>query len=99
MLWLLDHPRVSGLFNVGPGKARSFAALARAVFAAMERPENIISVPHPDALRDKYQYFNAAQMEPLRAAGHGRPLTELEDGSARSGRHLPSPPHPYPRGF
>src|SRR3546814_6309600 len=41
MLWLLDHPRVSGLFNVGTGKARSFADLARAVFTAMERPENI----------------------------------------------------------
>src|SRR3546814_15299339 len=86
MLWLLDHPRVSGLFNVGTGKARSFADLARAVFAAMERPENISYVPTPEAIRDKYQYFTEAKMARLRAAGYERPFTALEDGVARYGR-------------
>src|SRR3546814_16217083 len=31
MLWLLDNPAVGGLFNLGTGKARSFADFARAV--------------------------------------------------------------------
>ena len=34
MLWLLEHPQVSGLLNLGSGKARSFADLARAIAAA-----------------------------------------------------------------
>src|SRR3546814_20918838 len=83
MLWLLDHPRVSGLFNVGTGKARSFADLARAVFAAMERPENLSYVPTPEAIRDKYQYFTEAKTARLRAAGYERPFTALADGVAR----------------
>ena len=35
MLWLYDHPAVSGLFNVGTGAARSFADLAAAVYRAL----------------------------------------------------------------
>ena len=29
VLWLLDHPKVSGLYNLGSGKARSFLDLAK----------------------------------------------------------------------
>jgi ADP-L-glycero-D-manno-heptose 6-epimerase len=83
MLWLLDNPAVSGLFNVGTGKARSFAELARAVFAALNRPESISYVPTPEAIRERYQYFTEAKMARLRAAGYDRSFTELEDGVAR----------------
>ena len=38
ILWLLDKPEVSGLFNLGTGKARSFKDLAAAVFAAANKP-------------------------------------------------------------
>src|SRR3546814_12271986 len=82
-------------FNVGTGKARSFADLARSVFAAMERPENISYVPTPEAIRDKYQYFTEAKMARLRAAGYERPFTELEDGVARYVRDFLSQPDPY----
>ena len=80
LTWLLENRRVNGLFNVGTGKARSFADLARALFAAMERPERIEYVPTPEEIRDKYQYFTEAPMARLRAAGYERPFTELEDG-------------------
>jgi ADP-L-glycero-D-manno-heptose 6-epimerase len=95
MLWLHDHPEASGLFNVGTGKARSFADLARAVFAAMGRPENISYVPTPETIRDKYQYFTEAKMARLRAAGYDRPFTELEEGVARYVRDYLSQPDPY----
>jgi len=95
MLWLLDNPQVSGLFNVGTGKARSFADLARAVFAATTRPENISYVPTPEAIRDKYQYFTEAKMARLRAAGYDRPFTELEDGVARYVKDYLAQPDPY----
>ena len=35
VLWLLDHPKVSGLFNLGTGQARSFLDLAEAVRKAL----------------------------------------------------------------
>jgi len=82
-MWLLENRRVNGLFNVGTGKARSFADLARALFAAMERPERIEYVPTPEDIRDKYQYFTEAPMARLRAVGYERPFTELEDGVRR----------------
>ncbi len=95
MLWLLDTPSVNGLFNVGTGQARSFADLARAVFAAMERPENIRYVPTPEAIREKYQYFTEARMARLRAAGYDKPFTDLEAGVARYVRDFLVKPDPY----
>ncbi len=83
LLWLLENRRVNGLFNVGTGKARSFADLARALFAAMELPERIEYAPTPEEIRNKYQYFTEAPMARLRAAGYERPFTNLEDGVRR----------------
>ena len=71
-------------FNIiGPGQARSFAELAKALFAALERPERIEFIPTPEAIRDKYQYFTQAEIGRLRAAGYGAPFTSLEAGVAR----------------
>ena len=95
MLWLLENPRVSGLFNLGTGKARSFADLARAVFAAMGKPPLIEYVDTPEAIRAKYQYFTQARMERLRAAGYSRPFTSLEDGVARYVREFLATDDPY----
>ncbi|MCA0449715.1 MAG: ADP-glyceromanno-heptose 6-epimerase [Proteobacteria bacterium] len=80
MLWLRDHPKVSGLFNLGTGHARSFLDLATAVYAALGKNAQIAWRDTPEALRDKYQYFTEAKMERLRAAGYTRPFTSLEDG-------------------
>lgn len=80
MAWLYDHPKISGIFNLGTGKARSFADLARAVFAAMGKPEEIDFIPMPDAIRNHYQYFTEARMDRLRAVGYDRPFASLEDG-------------------
>ncbi len=82
VLWLLENPSVSGLFNCGTGRARSFDDLARAVFAALDREPNIEYVPTPEVIRDKYQYFTEARMDRLRTAGFGNPPTALEDGVA-----------------
>lgn len=83
MLWLYDNPQVSGLYNVGTGQARSFADLARAVFAAMGRDPDIQYFDMPEHLRDKYQYFTQAKMDRLRAAGYDKPFTTLEEGVRR----------------
>ena len=95
MLWLYDHPEVSGLFNLGTGKARSFADVARAAFAALGRKPEIRYVEMPEQLRGAYQYFTQAEMKRLRAAGYDRPFTELEDGVARYVRDHLATADPY----
>lgn len=83
MLWLLDQPRVSGLFNVGSGQARSFLDLTRAVFAALGQDPRVEWADTPVEIREKYQYFTEARMERLRAAGFAAPATPLEEGVRR----------------
>lgn len=82
ILWLLDNPSVSGLFNCGTGKARSFADLARAVYAALDKDAKIEFIDTPEDIRDKYQYFTEARMDRLTQAGYTKPMTSLEDGVA-----------------
>lgn len=83
MLWLYDKPEVSGLFNVGTGQARSFADLARAVFAALGQEPRIEYFDMPEHLRGKYQYYTQAETARLRAVGYDRPFTSLEEGVRR----------------
>jgi len=78
--WLFDHPEVQGLYNVGTGQARSFADLAKAVFAANGRDPELQFIDTPESIREKYQYFTEADMSKLRAAGYDRPFTSLENG-------------------
>jgi len=78
--WLLENPDVSGIFNVGTGKARSFADLANAVFAALGTAPRITYVDMPAQLQKAYQYFTEADVTKLRAAGYKRPFLSLEGG-------------------
>jgi ADP-L-glycero-D-manno-heptose 6-epimerase len=78
--WLLQNPKVSGLFNVGTGAARSFLDLVDAVGAAVGRSPEIRFVDTPAALREKYQYMTQADMTKLRAAGFDQPFHSLEEG-------------------
>ena len=80
VVWLLDHPEVSGLFNLGTGHARSWLDLGHALFAALGLDERIEFVAMPEQLRPKYQYHTQAAMERLRAAGYTAPFTALEEG-------------------
>ncbi|MFP4097954.1 MAG: ADP-glyceromanno-heptose 6-epimerase [Alphaproteobacteria bacterium] len=80
MLWLYENPQVSGLFNIGSGKARTFSDLIKATFTAANIKPNIKFIEMPDSLRDKYQYFTEANISKLRDAGYNKPLIELEDG-------------------
>ncbi len=80
MLWLLEHPEVSGIYNLGTGKARSFRDLAAAVFTALGQEERIEFVPTPEAIRERYQYFTQAEMGRLRRAGYQNPFLSLEQG-------------------
>lgn len=80
MIWLFRSLPESGLYNLGTGKARSFADLAASVYKALGRPPEIDYVDMPDHLRAKYQYFTEARMSKLARAGYDQGFTSLEDG-------------------
>ncbi len=80
MDWLLKHPDVGGIFNVGTGQARTWNDLARAVFAAMGREPQIDYVDMPETIRDKYQYYTCADLTKLAGRGCDAAFRPLEDG-------------------
>lgn len=95
LLWFLDHRQVSGLFNMGSGRARSFKDLATAVFRGLGREPEIRYIDTPEDIRAKYQYFTEADMTRLRAAGYTRPFTPLEEGVTRYVRDYLDAPDPF----
>jgi ADP-L-glycero-D-manno-heptose 6-epimerase len=81
--WLMETPNVSGLFNVGTGKARSFKDMIVALFRALGREPAIEYVDMPEQIRGQYQYFTEADVGNLRRAGYNAGFTEIEDAVAR----------------
>jgi ADP-L-glycero-D-manno-heptose 6-epimerase len=95
-LFFLDHPELSGIFNVGTGRAEAFnniaAATVNCVRAARGEPtlsleqmrrDGIIEyVTFPAALQGKYQNYTQADIRALRAAGYERGFLAAEHGVA-----------------
>jgi ADP-L-glycero-D-manno-heptose 6-epimerase len=82
MLWLLSTPSVSGIFNVGTGKARSFKDLILSAYAALGTGPNIQYVDMPETIRGAYQYFTQSEVDRLQRAGYNGGFTALEDAVA-----------------
>jgi ADP-L-glycero-D-manno-heptose 6-epimerase len=76
---LVENERANGLFNVGTGRASTWNELARAVFAALEKPVKIEYIEMPEALRGKYQYFTQATVQRLAETGWTKPASSLAD--------------------
>ena len=80
ILFFLNKNNLSGIFNVGTGKARSFLNLANSIFLALNKNPNIKFIEMPDGLKDKYQYFTQADISFLGKIGYSKKFTELEEG-------------------
>jgi ADP-L-glycero-D-manno-heptose 6-epimerase len=78
--WLMETPQVSGIFNVGTGKARSFRDLISALFRALGLEPRIEYIDMPENIRGQYQYFTQAKVENLLRAGYNAGFASLEDG-------------------
>jgi ADP-L-glycero-D-manno-heptose 6-epimerase len=70
---------LTGLVNIGSGKARTWLELVRPIFAALGVPERIEFIDMPETLRAKYQYSTCAQTDTLRASGYDKATTPLAD--------------------
>jgi ADP-L-glycero-D-manno-heptose 6-epimerase len=78
-LWLLDNPRVSGIYNLGTGRSQSFNELAQAVLD-WHQHGRIRYVPFPEDLAGRYQSYTQADMTRLRAAGYDAPFATVQEG-------------------
>jgi ADP-L-glycero-D-manno-heptose 6-epimerase len=78
MMWLLATPSVSGIFNVGTGKARSFKDLMLSAYTALGAAPNIQFIDMPESIRGSYQYFTQGDVDRLRRAGYNGGFTALE---------------------
>jgi ADP-L-glycero-D-manno-heptose 6-epimerase len=77
--WLMDTPKVNGIFNAGTGEARSFRDMIVAMFKTLGRAPNIEYIDMPENIRGQYQYFTQADTGNLRRAGYNAGFTPLED--------------------
>ena len=80
ILFLYKNKVANGIYNLGTGKARTFADLAKNTFKAMGVAEQIEFIDTPIDIRDKYQYFTEAKMDKLVKAGYTKPFSTLEEG-------------------
>lgn len=78
-LWFLDHPKISGIYNVGTGKSRTFNDLAKAVIKWHGRGQ-LEYIPFPEKLKGSYQSFTEADLTNLRNTGCDIEFTSLEKG-------------------
>ncbi|MBI4005383.1 MAG: ADP-glyceromanno-heptose 6-epimerase [Gammaproteobacteria bacterium] len=78
-LWCLNHTEITGIYNVGTGKSRSFNDLARAIIAWHGRGE-ISYIDMPAHLKNSYQSFTEADTSALRKSGYQHEFLSLEDG-------------------
>lgn len=77
---LLEKPQISGIFNVGSGKARTFLDVAKALGLALNREVNVEFIDMPEAIRGSYQYFTEADMRKAKSVGLAASSYTLEQG-------------------
>ncbi len=76
-LFLAEHVKGGGLFNIGSGEPNTWTTLVGSVFEALGCEPRITFVDMPETIRAKYQYFTRAKIDKLRAAGFQAAFTPL----------------------
>lgn len=71
---------ISGIYNVGTGKARSFNDLVNATFSGMDLNSEIHYIDMPEDIKNTYQYYTQAEMQKIRKAGYDEKMYSLEEG-------------------
>ena len=81
VIYLLKNQHISGLFNIGTGKADSFKELGLSVANNLGADESAIKyVNLPSDLKGKYQYFTEANIDKIRATGFNHNFKTLSEG-------------------
>ncbi|NDD66226.1 ADP-glyceromanno-heptose 6-epimerase [bacterium] len=79
IMWqLLQNRKLTGLYNIGSGTARTWNAVAHALFAALGRSPVIEYIDMPETIRAHYQYFTEAHLGKLKSVLPDLTMTPLE---------------------
>ena len=93
-LWFFDNPTVSGIFNLGTGRAQPFNDIAITVVNTLRAQggQSVLTleaavaaglieyIPFPDALRGKYQSYTQADLCHLRSRGCQHVFSDVQAG-------------------
>ena len=101
-LHFLENPGLSGIYNLGTGRAQAFndvaVATVNACRAAKGEPALSLAelgsqgmieyIAFPEALKGKYQSYTQADVSLLREAGYDEPFATVEEGVAKYVEHM-----------
>ena len=80
IMFFIDHPEYSGIYNVGTGRAQTFRELAESTFKALGLESNIEYIDMPENLKRNYQYHTQADISSLRSIGYLKDFHDLSSG-------------------
>lgn len=81
-LFFMDHKDLSGIFNLGTGRAQAFNDIAAAVIQ-WAGSGKIEYIPFPESLKGHYQSFTEADISKLRMVGYDAPFHTVEQGVSK----------------
>lgn len=82
MMEMLKNPSITGIYNLGTGKAQTWNTLAQSVFIAMNKEPNIEYIDLPTDIANQYQYFTQAETTKLMTAlGENWEFTTIQDAA------------------
>ena len=70
---------ISGVYNMGFGKAHTWLDLASAVFQSMKIPMSIEWIEIPENIREQYQYFTEADMTKFNQQNLSKTMWPLQE--------------------
>jgi ADP-L-glycero-D-manno-heptose 6-epimerase len=79
ILFFLDNPKKSGIFNVGTGRAEPFKNIADAVIDYYGKGE-LKYIDFPEHLKGCYQSYTQADITALTKAGYKKPFSTVAEG-------------------
>ncbi len=78
-LWFLENKKISGIFNLGTGKSRTFNDVAQAVINWHSKGR-IEYIDFPEKLKGSYQSFTEANISKLREVGYTEDFIDITEG-------------------
>ncbi len=80
-LWFFEQNKkeLSGIYNVGTGRAQAFNDVANSVIRFHQRGQ-IHYIPFPEHLKGHYQSYTQADLSALRKVGYGGDFRSVEQG-------------------
>ena len=80
LIWFMENEYISGIYNLGTGKPRTFLELVSIVYKELNRNINVKFVDMPKNIRKQYQYATKADLDNIKEIGYKKEFLSLEDG-------------------